>query len=31
MAPIYGMAATLPMRGMVSDMLKRYIDALYKV
>lgn len=31
MAPIYGMAATLPMRGMVSEMLKRYIDTLYKV
>jgi hypothetical protein len=31
MAPIYGMAATLPMRGMVSEMLKRYIDALYKI
>jgi hypothetical protein len=31
MAPVYGMAATLPMRGMVSDLLKRYIDTLYKV
>jgi sphinganine-1-phosphate aldolase len=31
MAPVYGMAATLPLRGVVSDMLKRYIDLLYKV
>ena len=31
MAPIYGMAATLPFRGVVSDILKRYIDILYKV
>jgi glutamate/tyrosine decarboxylase-like PLP-dependent enzyme len=31
MAPIYGMAATLPLRGVVSDILKRYIDVLYKV
>jgi sphinganine-1-phosphate aldolase len=31
MAPIYGMAATLPFRGMVTDLLKRYIDLLYKV
>jgi glutamate/tyrosine decarboxylase-like PLP-dependent enzyme len=31
MAPVYGMAATLPMRGVVSEMLKRYIDLLYKV
>jgi sphinganine-1-phosphate aldolase len=30
MAPVYGMAATLPMRGMVSDMLKRYLDLIYK-
>jgi sphinganine-1-phosphate aldolase len=30
MAPVYGMAATIPMRGMVSDLLKRYIDALYE-
>jgi len=28
MAPVYGMAATLPLRGLVSDMLKRYLDAL---
>lgn len=31
MAPIYGLAATLPLRGMVSEMLKRYIDLLYEV
>lgn len=30
MAPIYGMAATIPMRGMVSELLKRYLDTLYK-
>jgi len=31
MAPVYGMAATIPLRGMVSDMLKRYLDLIYKV
>ncbi len=31
MAPVYGMAATLPMRGMVSDLLKNYLDLIYKV
>ena len=31
MAPVYGMAGTLPFRGMVGDMLKRYMDVLYKV
>lgn len=31
MAPVYGMAATLPFRGVVSDILKSYIDTLYKV
>ncbi len=31
MAPVYGMAATLPMRGIVHDMLKRYLDVLYRV
>ncbi|MBI1784955.1 aspartate aminotransferase family protein, partial [Candidatus Sumerlaeota bacterium] len=31
MAPVYGMAATLPVRGVVSDMLKRYLDEIYKV
>ncbi len=31
MAPIYGMAGSLPLRGVVSEMLKRYVDMLYKV
>lgn len=31
MAPVYGLAANLPLRGVVSDLLKRYIDILYKV
>lgn len=31
MAAVYGMAATIPFRGAVTDMLKRYIDLLYKV
>ncbi len=31
LAPVYGLAATLPMRGMVDDLLKRYIDVLYRV
>jgi sphinganine-1-phosphate aldolase len=30
MAPVYGMAATLPMRGLVSDMLKKYLDLIFK-
>jgi len=30
-APVYGMAATLPLRGVVSEMLRRYADLLYKV
>lgn len=30
MAPVYGMAATLPMRGMVSDLLKKYLDVIFK-
>jgi glutamate/tyrosine decarboxylase-like PLP-dependent enzyme len=30
-APVYGMAASLPFRGMVSDMLKKYLDVVYKV
>jgi len=30
MAPIYGMAATLPVRSVVEDLLERYIDLLYK-
>jgi len=31
MAPVYGMAATIPLRGVIDGMLKRYIDLLYKV
>ena len=30
MAPVYGMAATLPLRGMVSDLLKKYLDLILK-
>jgi glutamate/tyrosine decarboxylase-like PLP-dependent enzyme len=28
--PIYGMAATFPLRGAVSELLKRYLDGLYR-
>ncbi|GIK57903.1 MAG: hypothetical protein BroJett015_35660 [Chloroflexota bacterium] len=31
MAPVYGMAATLPLRGVVGELLRRYMDVLYKV
>lgn len=31
MAPIYGMAATIPTRGVVRDILKRYLDLYYRV
>jgi glutamate/tyrosine decarboxylase-like PLP-dependent enzyme len=31
MAPVYGLAATLPFRGVVNEMLKRYLDLLYRV
>ncbi len=31
MAPVYGMAASLPFRGMVDGLLRRYLDLLYKV
>jgi sphinganine-1-phosphate aldolase len=31
MAPVYGLAASLPLRGVVSELLKRYLDLLYKV
>ena len=31
MAPVYGMAAAMPMHGVVEDMLKRVVDALYRV
>jgi glutamate/tyrosine decarboxylase-like PLP-dependent enzyme len=30
LAPVYGLAGTLPFRGVVSDMLKRFMDLLYK-
>ncbi len=30
-APVYGMAAAIPFRGLVGDMLRRYIDLLYRV
>jgi sphinganine-1-phosphate aldolase len=30
MAPVYGLAATLPVRGAVADLLRRYVDLLYK-
>jgi len=31
MAPVYGLAARVPLRGMVGDLLKRYLDMLYRV
>jgi sphinganine-1-phosphate aldolase len=31
LAPVYGLAASLPFRGMVSDILKRYLDVIYRV
>ena len=31
MAPVYGMAANLPVRSVVGELLERYIDLLYKV
>ncbi|HFE45244.1 MAG TPA: aminotransferase class V-fold PLP-dependent enzyme [Nannocystis exedens] len=31
MAPVYGLAATIPVRGVVSDVLERYMDLLYRV
>jgi sphinganine-1-phosphate aldolase len=30
MAPVYGMAASLPAKGIVSDILKKYLDIYYK-
>ena len=30
MAPVYGMAATVPVRGLVGDLLERYMDTLYE-
>jgi hypothetical protein len=29
MAPIYGMANSLPLRGVIEEVLYRYLDALY--
>ena len=29
-APVYGMAATFPIRGVVTDLLERYVDRLYE-
>jgi glutamate/tyrosine decarboxylase-like PLP-dependent enzyme len=31
MAPIYGMAGTMPLRALVRDLLLRYVDLLYEV
>lgn len=30
MAPLYGMASSIPARGVVGDFLKRYLDSLYR-
>ncbi len=30
MAPVYGMAASLPFRGVIKDILKKYLDLYYK-
>ena len=30
-APVYGMAATLPLRGVIREMLRRFADLLYKI
>lgn len=30
MAPVYGMAGSIPFRGVVSDLLERYMDLLYR-
>ncbi len=31
MAPVYGMANSLPVKGVVADLLERYLDVLYEV
>ncbi len=31
MAPVYGMANTIPVQGVVTDLLERYLDVLYEV
>lgn len=30
MAPVYGMGASFPLRGLISDILKKYLDILYE-
>jgi hypothetical protein len=30
MAPVYGMAVSLPFRGVIGDLLRRYLDVVYK-
>ncbi len=31
MAPVYGLAGTVPVQGVVTDLLERYLDVLYEV
>ena len=31
LAPVYGLAGTLPARGLVGELLKRYLDRLYRL
>jgi len=31
LAPVYGLAATLPLRGTVGNLLRKYMDTIYKV
>lgn len=31
LAPVYGMAATLPVRSLIGDLLKKYLDLLYRL
>jgi|ERR1043165_9070635 glutamate/tyrosine decarboxylase-like PLP-dependent enzyme len=31
LAPVYGLAGSLPFRGIVSDILKKYLDVIYKL
>ncbi len=31
LAPVYGIASSIPLEGMIGDLLKKYIDLLYKV
>lgn len=31
MAPVYGLGATLPLRGVIGELLRRYVDLLYRV